>query len=156
MWNKNPETVSLVKGAAEGLTSLNAFDNALLEAGIGNLNLIKVSSIIPKGAKITPLPDIPPGSLTPTVYSYITSSIPGEILSACVGIGLSDNEFGLIYEYSHRGSARTAEEIVRRMIEEGFKKRNLKLTDLRTVSSEHKVERVGCALAAAVLWWEES
>lgn len=155
MWNKNPNIVSLVKGAAEGLTGLNAFDNALLEAGIGNLNLIKVSSIVPKGAKIVSLPDIPPGSLTPTVYSYITSSTPGEVLSACVGIGLSDNEFVLIYEYSHRGSAKTAEEIVKKMIEEGFRKRGLKLSEFKSVSSEHKVERVGCALAAAVLWWGE-
>ena len=110
---------------------------------------------MPPGAKVVPLPDIPPGSLTPTVYSYITSSIPGEVLSACVGIGLSDGDFGLIYEYSHRGSAQVAEEIVRRMIEEGFKKRNLKLAKLTTVCAEHKVERIGCAVAAAVLWWEE-
>ena len=34
-------------GHAEGGTPLNAFDNALLAAGIGNINLVKVSSIIP-------------------------------------------------------------------------------------------------------------
>ena len=34
-------------GHAEGGTTLNAFDNALLAAGIGNINLIKVSSILP-------------------------------------------------------------------------------------------------------------
>src|SRR5688500_13102541 len=34
-------------GHSEGGTTLNAFDNALLVAGIGNINLIKVSSILP-------------------------------------------------------------------------------------------------------------
>ena len=38
-------------GHAEGGTALNAFDNALLAAGIGNINLIKISSILP--------PDVP-------------------------------------------------------------------------------------------------
>ena len=32
--------VSLTKGASEGPTKLNAFDNALLDADIGNVNLI--------------------------------------------------------------------------------------------------------------------
>ncbi len=42
-----PKKFSLVAGSAEGTSELNAFDNALLNAGIGNLNLIKVTSILP-------------------------------------------------------------------------------------------------------------
>jgi arginine decarboxylase len=152
MWDKLPNSISLVKGKAEGKTALNAFDNALLRAGIGNLNLIKVSSIIPPQAKLIELPDIPSGSLTPTVYSHIISSTSGEILSACVGAGFSHN-FGLIYEYAHKGTAQVAEEIVKKMIEEGMSKRGLPLKSFQLISSEHRVERIGCALAAAVLWW---
>jgi len=37
----------LVAGAAEGASELNAFDGALLSAGIGDLNLVRVTSIIP-------------------------------------------------------------------------------------------------------------
>ena len=33
-------------GHAEGRTPLNAFDSALLAAGIGNVNLLKISSIV--------------------------------------------------------------------------------------------------------------
>ena len=43
-------------GRAEGGTPLNAFDNALLAAGIGNINLIKVSSILPPGVELIALP----------------------------------------------------------------------------------------------------
>lgn len=152
MWGEFPNAISLVKGKAEGRTALNAFDNALLAAGIGNLNLIKVSSIVPPQAKLIELPDIPAGSLTPTVYSPIISSTPGELLSACVGAGFS-NDIGLIYEYAHKGTAQVAEEIVKKMIEAGMNKRGLPLKSLHLISSEHQVERIGCALAAAVLWW---
>ena len=37
----------LVSADAEGGTKLNAFDNALLKAGIGNANLVKLSSVVP-------------------------------------------------------------------------------------------------------------
>lgn len=39
-------------GTGEGLTSLAAFDAALLEAGIANYNLIYLSSIIPRGTNV--------------------------------------------------------------------------------------------------------
>ncbi len=151
MWIK-PNSISFVKGAAEGNTFLNAFDNALLEAKIGNYNLIKVSSVIPAKTMVKKLPQFEEGTLIPAVYSYITSSLPGEIVSAAVGVGFSTNSYGLIYEYAHRGSSKVAEEIVKKMIGEGFKKRGLKLEKIKIISSEHKVKRIGCATAAVVLW----
>ena len=36
-----------IRRPAEGRTPLDAFDNALLAAGIGNVNLLKISSIVP-------------------------------------------------------------------------------------------------------------
>src|SRR5206468_7432297 len=39
-------------GNAEGSTPLNAFDNALLAAGIGNINLVRISSILPPGVDL--------------------------------------------------------------------------------------------------------
>ena len=35
--------IAIVSGKDEGPTKLNAFDNALTDAGIGDVNLIKVS-----------------------------------------------------------------------------------------------------------------
>ena len=48
---ETPNVYCLVSGAAEGNTRLNAFDNALLEAGVGDTNLMRMSSICPPGAK---------------------------------------------------------------------------------------------------------
>lgn len=152
MW-QTPDLVSLVEGTAEGHTSLNAFDNALLAAGIGNLNLIKVSSIFPPKAKLVELPAIPEGSLTPVVYSYMISNDPGEVVSVAIGAGLRNGSYGLLMEYAHKGPASIAEEIVTNMVVEGFKVRGLEADEIKICSSEHKVERIGCALAAAVFWW---
>ena len=38
---------TLVSGIGTGSTVLNAFDAALLSAGVGNFNLLRVSSILP-------------------------------------------------------------------------------------------------------------
>lgn len=44
--------IILTDGIGTGETELSAFDNALHNAGIANLNLIKLSSVIPKGSEI--------------------------------------------------------------------------------------------------------
>ena len=69
-------------GHAEGGTTLNAFDNALLAAGIGNINLIKVSSILPPEVPVIELPKIKPGAIVPTAYAAMTSETPGETVAA--------------------------------------------------------------------------
>src|SRR5213594_5265422 len=72
-------------GSAEGETSLNAFDNALLAAGIGNINLVKVSSILPPETAVVDLPRLRPGAIVPTAYAAMTSEVPGEVVAAAVG-----------------------------------------------------------------------
>src|SRR5215813_4472944 len=72
-------------GSAEGTTALNAFDNALLAAGIGNINLVKVSSILPPDAEVVELPRLRPGAIVPTAFAAITSEVPGEVVAAAVG-----------------------------------------------------------------------
>jgi arginine decarboxylase len=45
-------TIAVTTGAGEADTTLAAFDAALLEAGIGNFNLVPLSSVIPTGALV--------------------------------------------------------------------------------------------------------
>ncbi|HIP90084.1 MAG TPA: arginine decarboxylase, pyruvoyl-dependent [Candidatus Nanopusillus sp.] len=151
-----PNTISLVAGVGEGNNPLNAFDMALLNAGIGNLNLIRISSIMPPKADIVPLPKIPMGSLVPTAYGYYTSEIRGETISAAIGVAIpKDNELcGLIMEYEGICSKKEAENTVIDMAKEGFEMRNWEIDRIISVASEHTVEKVGCAFAAAVLWYK--
>ena len=95
-----PNALWVTAGAAEGTTELNAFDNALLAARIGDLNLIKVSSIVPEGAVfLQDPPAIAPGSLFLTVYLAVHSDTAGETICAGVGFGFGIDCHGLIIEY---------------------------------------------------------
>jgi arginine decarboxylase len=149
-----PNAVWASAGAAEGDTELNAFDNALLAAQVGNLNLIRVSSVLPQDATVLDKPpQITPGSLVPTVYTVQVSARPGDTVAAAVGIGVAEGSHGMIYE-SHGTSQHEVEATVRQMINEGFARRGLNLREVVVRSIEHKVERIGCAVAAVVMWWE--
>jgi arginine decarboxylase len=151
---KTPTQYFLVSGASDGCTPLNAFDGALLRAGIGNTNIVKMSSIVPPHCQlIAPVP-LPPGALVPAAYAAITSDIPGEMISAGVAVALpeDENQNGLIMEYSAKGDRRKIEEIVRNMAVEGMKLRGWKIKELKSIGIEYKVKKVGAALAAVVLW----
>ena len=149
-----PDCLWITHGVAEGKTSLNAFDNALLAADIGNFNLIKVSSIAPKDAILKEArPEIPAGALVPAVISSIVSQERGTPLASCVGIGFGEDSFGMIMEHSGEGTADDAEAVVRRMIDESFQRRGLRLRDVVIRSASCQVETVACALASVILWW---
>lgn len=151
-----PTTHTLVTGASEGFTPLNAFDGALLDAGIGNTNLIKMSSIIPPRSRAIGIDQlrVPPGALVPTAYAAMESDIPGSIICAAIAAGWSDNEDdpGLIMEYRAQGHREDAEAIVRSMTEEGLKMRGWKLAHIESVSIQHRVEKIGAVFAGIVLW----
>lgn len=149
-----PGKFTLVAGSAEGITRLNAFDNALLTSGIGNLNLLKVSSILPPGATEAQTVDMPPGSLVPTAYGAIESDVEGEILAAAVAVGVAaDGGSGVIMEFSGRCSAQEALEQVEEMTREAFRQRGRELSTIRSRATEHRVRHIGCALAAVALWY---
>ncbi len=148
-----PKKYFVTAGSAEGKNPLNAFDNALLKSGIGNLNLMRVTSILPPGMVYCPNMEIPPGSLVPTAYGYIVSDVPGEVISAAAGVGISSNSFGVIMEYAGKCSSSDAEKAIERMLREAFKTRDMELIGTRIDAAEHRVEKIACALAAVPLWY---
>lgn len=144
-------------GCAEGGTSLNAFDNALLAAGIGNVNLIKVSSILPPDVPVVDLPKIRPGALVPTAYAAMTSEVPGETIAAAVGYAVPDDpaKNGVIMEFHGVATREEAERAIEAMLDEAFRVRGETIHEQRVYAVEHTVERIGCALAAIALLGEE-
>lgn len=144
-------------GHAEGGTALNAFDNALLAAGIGNINLLKVSSILPPDVPVVDLPKIKPGALVPTAYAAMTSEKPGELVAAAVGYAIPDDpaKNGVIMEFHGLATRDEAEEQIRAMLDEAFRVRGETIAEMRVVAVDHRVERIGCALAAITLLGEE-
>lgn len=148
-----PRKFTICAGSSEGPTRLNAFDNALLAAGIGNLNLLRVSSVLPPGAEYVEKLSIPPGSLTPTAYGTITSDVPGQRIAAAVGIGFTKDSFGMIMEYSGLCSQEEAERVVSDMVREAFKVRGLQLEKIMCKGSDIVVDKIATAFAAVALWY---
>ena len=144
-------------GHAEGGTTLNAFDNALLAAGIGNINLIKVSSILPPEVPVIDLPKIKPGALIPNAYAAMTSETTGETVAAAVGYAVPDDpaKNGVIMEFHGIASKAEAERQIHLMLEEAFRTRGEVIQKRAVFAVEHTVERVGCALAAITLLADE-
>ena len=140
-------------GNAEGSTPLNAFDNALLAAGIGNVNLVKVSSIFPPAAEVVPLPRVKPGAIVPAAYAAITSEVPGEVVAAAVGWALPDDpaKNGIIMEFHDKATREEAERMIVQMLQEAFRTRGWRIAQMKVAAVEHRVERTGCALAAVTL-----
>ncbi len=149
-----PRKFTLLAGSAEGPTRLNAFDNALLQAGIGNVNLIRVSSILPPNAVEYDHLEIVPGALMPAAYGTITSEIEGETLAAAVAVAMGEHDqYGVIMEFSGRTDRRTAEETVGEMARQAFASRGRRVERLLVRATEHRVQRIGCAFAAVALWY---
>jgi arginine decarboxylase len=151
---KTPTQYFLVSGASDGYTPLNAFDGALLQAGIGNTNLVKMSSIVPPRCQLVPPIALPPGALVPVAYGSLTSDEPGQIISAGVALALpvDEDRNGLIMEYSAKGGRREIEEKVRTMAVEGMKLREWEIKELKSIAIEYSVKKIGAVLAAVVLW----
>ena len=154
MFDYHPTNFLLCRGASEGYTPLNAFDAALLEAGVGNTNLMKMSSILPPGLTRKNSATFAPGGFLPIAYASITSVTPQEVISAGVAVAIPEDvsKPGVIMEYSARGHAEDVERIVRSMAEEALKYRNWPLKEVLSIAVEHRVETVGAAFAGVALF----
>jgi len=148
-----PTKFTLAAGASEGISPLNAFDQALLAAGAGNVNLIRVSSILPPNTEFTPQIILPPGALVPVAYGKLTSNVPGTKIAAAVAVGIPKEGFGVIMEYSGYTSGKEAEKIILGMVEEAFYNRKLKISRYLVKSVEHCVVKIGAVFAGIILWY---
>jgi len=142
--------ISITTGKSEGPTKLNAFDNALLDAGIGDVNLIKVSSIIPQGTKIVKLPKLTPGSMVNCVLSHVTSDKKGDHITAVIAVAKSD-DFGCVVENSgiNADPVKIREEAVD-MVKYMMDVRSLQINEIIVEETNHTVKNWGSAVAAVV------
>ena len=94
--------IYLVKGFGKASTKISAFDEALHDAGIMNMNLVYLSSVIPFGATIEykgryDLP-IDVGQIQPVVMACISASTGDEISA---GLGWCTAEEGGVFVEVH-------------------------------------------------------
>ena len=146
--------IAIVSGKDEGPTKLNAFDNALSDAGIGDVNLIKVSSMLGGNAEIIELPELEAGAMVNCVLSEVTSDVSGEKITATVAVAIGE-ELGCVVETTGRGRnpdeiTAEAEEMVRYMMD----RRGVEIKDLIVATSTATVKEI-CSVVASVVYIKE-
>lgn len=102
-------TIQLVSGSGSGATELGAFDSALLDAGIGNFNLICLSSVVPPDSEIVELsgPAEVAGTWGDRLYLVLAeqrTSRPGTEAWAGIGWVRSGNTGKGLFVEHHGGS----------------------------------------------------
>lgn len=96
-----PVEIHIVWGKSEGRTLISAFDRSLTKAGIHNLNLVPLSSVIPPEASISVVGNYgrpyTVGDIRYVVLSTFSSSKPEVQISAGLG-WIHTSHGGLIFE----------------------------------------------------------
>ncbi|MEL7974692.1 pyruvoyl-dependent arginine decarboxylase [Isoptericola sp. F-RaC21] len=92
-----PLTIRVSAGTGTGRTTLAAFDAALVDAGVGDFNLVRLSSVVPSGSTILEVDgrDQLPGEHGDAlfcVYAAAHASLPGH--EAWAGVAWSRRDDG--------------------------------------------------------------
>ena len=133
-------------------SELNAFDLALLEAGIGDQNLISVSSVLPVGIRQVDRTTLPRGSMTHAVLSRYGGG-EGEVITAGIAYGFrSDGQGGYVAEGHLHGTQKSLKEFLKWRMEEIAHFRGVELGRIRYRTEELSIpmDHYGVCIAACV------
>ncbi|MCL2147757.1 MAG: pyruvoyl-dependent arginine decarboxylase [Methanomassiliicoccaceae archaeon] len=137
--------------ASSRVSGLNAFDMALMSAGICEQNLVAVSSVIPEGAVMTAPAAIPMGAVTHCVISQIRGE--GGAISAGIAYALrEDGKGGYVAEGRLEGPGEGLRSELERRVGEMSSARGVAFGETRFLIEEMDVPdgMYGCCLAALV------
>ncbi len=147
-----PQAYFLTSGRGDATKPLVAFDRALIDAGIADVNLLKLSSIVgPRCRRIRPV-RIEPGAFVGVAYGSTTAAGLGTRIASAVAIAHPDDRTraSVVMEHSLVGSKKDCERIVREMAVEAMGSRGLGIRAIESVAIEHNVSAVGSTFAAVV------
>jgi len=140
--------------ATSSMSTLNAVDRAMYEASIGELNLIEVSSILPKDIEKVDEISAERGDFKPAVLSKATGS--GVRLAAGLAWGFrEDAKGGYVIEHiaeEERLDIGDFKEELRSRLKEMGESRGIELKDIDMVYDELDVDEdeFGCVIAGLV------
>jgi arginine decarboxylase len=144
-----PKKFFVVSGkGSSSVSGLNAFDEALAEAGIAQCNLVPVSSILPKGIKQVEPFEITPGSITHVVLARMDGE-QEETIGAGIAWAMGEKH-GIVAE-DHNHTKESVEKSLHWKITEMAKIRGLEISNYGSKVESMKVDdKYGCVLAALV------
>jgi len=138
--------------AVSDVSGLNAFDRALISAGIGEQNLVAVSSVIPEGAERIEPVKIEMGAITHCVISQMRGKNEEVISAGIAYVHRTDGRGGYVAEGHLHGSAGSLRTELDRKIKEMSRIRNAAFGETSFVIEEMHVPdgMYGCCVAALV------
>jgi arginine decarboxylase len=137
--------------ACSEVSDLNAFDKALIKMGIGEQNLVPVSSVIPKDAKEIDFCEIPMGAVTHCVLSDIRGYDEDAIAAGIAYAFRKDGNGGYVAEGRAREHG-TLKDSLRRKMNERAESRNVELSEIKYAIAEMYVPsgKYGACVSALV------
>ncbi len=133
-------------------SELNAFDLALLQAGIGEQNLVSVSSVLPIGIRQVDRQRMPRGAITHAVLARHGGG-EGEVISAGIAYAFrTDGEGGYVAEAHLHGSQKSLKEFLKWRMQEiaHFRGVELRRIQYRTEELSIPMDHYGVCIAACV------
>ncbi|HLE54864.1 MAG TPA: pyruvoyl-dependent arginine decarboxylase [Thermoplasmata archaeon] len=138
--------------AVSKVSDLNAFDEALQNAGMSEQNLVSVSSVLPVGVRQVRKRDLPMGAITFCVLAQQRGG-EGETISAGVAYGFRDDGLGGYVAEGHmHGTKQSLREVLEWKMGEMAKLRGIKFRRLeyRIEELSTPMDHYGACLAAVV------
>jgi len=134
------------------VSELNAFDLALMDAGIDQQNLVTVSSILPNGIKQVSRRPLPRGAITHCVLAQQRGG-EGEMISAGIAYAfIKDQDGGFVAEGHIHGTQKSLKEFLKWRMEEMAELRNVELATIYYKTEELSIpmDNYGVCVAACV------
>lgn len=155
-----PRAFFMTKGkASSDISPLNAFDEALMVAGITQCNIVSVSSILPPGAtEVQPVP-ITPGTITFAVLARMDGG-SRETIGAGVGYAICSSPnggYGIVAEAHGYKDEKALKAELKHKLEQMARVRKLAVQSTKFMIESMEVPRGkdGCVVAALVyLPWD--
>ena len=150
-----PSRFCLVSGFADADFPLNAFDKALINAGIGDTNLVRLSSILPPFCEYKEQKIIGRGQLLPVAYASKISSKQNQLICSAIAVGIPKDSSlpGLIMELSTEDvDGMTTRQEIEKMLIAGMETRNREIKEIMIKTISHVVIKHGATFAGVVFW----
>jgi arginine decarboxylase len=138
--------------AVSKVSDLNAFDEALQNAGLSEQNIVSVSSVLPVGVRQVRKRDLPMGAITFCVLAQQRGG-EGETISAGIAYGYREDGLGGYVAEGHmHGTKKSLQEVLEWKLGEMAKLRGIKFRRLEYRIEELSIpmDHYGACLAACV------
>jgi arginine decarboxylase len=148
-----PKEFFITSGKAKSpVSELNAFDLALKKAGIGQCNLVPVSSILPPKCRNRKWRKIPAGSITHAVIARMDGGEGTTIGAGIAWAWESERKYGLVAEAYGYMDARALKETLQWKVKEMAKIRGIQIDKInyRMESLRVPMDNYGCVISTLV------